>query len=99
VIDPNLGLVPATIREFWDRFVKFVYSVQDFDTLKDVAVSTGAEGTLVRHGLKRTPKTMTYVLKGTSAVTAIVTYGGAVGHDLVRVYATANCTIDLTVWA
>jgi hypothetical protein len=98
VLDLDTSRPPATLLQFWDRFVRAFTTVQDVKIFRDVDLVTGSEGNLLRHELKAPPKTATVQVKGASASTAIVTLDPAIGSTFLKLYTSADCTADVVVY-
>jgi hypothetical protein len=92
--------VPQALAEFFERVKALVYSLSPDQTRlvqRGVDLVTGADGQLVRHGQEpATPKSASAVVRGDSASAAVVTVG-EITSTHVRLYTTADCTVDLSV--
>lgn len=86
---------PKDAGEIWDRLVRLVQSMFGVVWIRSVALTAGAEGNLVPHGQTTAPKFFTAHLTGTGASAAVVTRDPAIGPAFVKLYTTADCTVDL----
>jgi hypothetical protein len=87
---------PGGLLDAWRRIARLVHSIQDVKVIENVSLTNAAEGQLIAHHAKRAPRSVLYVLTGDAASTAIVTLG-VIDATHVRMYASANCTVDLLV--
>lgn len=95
--------VPADVPSFWARFLRYVRSLDERSTLTTlpdgsaIVVSSGADGTLVPHGVRgRIPRAARAWPVGTAASTAVLTTGD-IDTRYIRFYTTLTTAVNVEV--